>query len=126
MSDLTLSPELSFHAAGQQGSMARTPEPPYYAVIFTSERHEEDDGYGQMADRMMTLAAGQPGYLGVESARGEDRIGITVSYWASLDAIAQWRAHAEHRIARETGRNHWYRHYEVRIAKVERAYGKLA
>src|SRR6218665_2853499 len=35
-----------------------------------------------------------------------------------------WRANAEHRIAQATGRRDWYTHYETRIAKVERAYGK--
>lgn len=77
-----------------------------------------------MSDRMAELAAGQPGYLGVESARGSDGFGITVSYWVSLEAIAAWKAHAEHRIAQETGRKLWYEHYELRIARVERAYAK--
>ena len=69
--------------------LAETPAPPYYAVIFTSHRHEVDDGYAQMAERMLELARCQPGFLGVESAR--DGLGITVSYWADLDSIRQWR-----------------------------------
>jgi heme-degrading monooxygenase HmoA len=103
---------------------AATPEPPYYAVIFTSQRTDGDQGYGDMADRMVELAASQPGYLGVESVRGADGMGITVSYWASTRAIADWKANAEHRIAQETGKRDWYANYQVRIAKVERAYGK--
>jgi len=102
---------------------ARTPAPPYYTVIFSSRRTAIDEGYGAVADRMVELAADQPGYLGVESARGADGFGITVSYWASLDAIAAWKANAEHRIAQVTGRRKWYQHFEVRIARVERAYG---
>ena len=98
--------------------------PPYYAVIFTSTRTAVDAGYGDMAERMVALAAEQPGFLGVESARGADGLGITVSYWASTEAIAAWKANAEHRIAQATGRRDWYTHYETRIAKVERAYGK--
>lgn len=98
-------------------------EPPYYAVIFTSQRTEGDAGYGATADRMVELAAQQPGYLGVESARGADGLGITVSYWRSLDDIAAWRRQLEHRAARDQGRAQWYSHYELRIAKVERAYG---
>lgn len=98
------------------------PEPPYYAVIFTSQRIPGDHGYGGMADRMVALAAGQPGYLGVESARGDDGLGITVSYWRSPEDIAAWRRHAEHQVARDTGRRDWYQHYTLRIAKVERAY----
>lgn len=77
-----------------------------------------------MADHMVELAAGQPGYLGVESVRETDGFGITVSYWASLEAIAAWRSHAEHRIAQENGKALWYEHYELRIACVERAYAK--
>lgn len=107
-------------------SFARLPQPPYYAVIFSSRRSSDDQGYQPMAERMVALAAGQPGFLGVESARGEDGFGITVSYWASEAAIAAWRAHAEHRIAQESGKANWYAHYEVRIARVERAYGKKA
>jgi heme-degrading monooxygenase HmoA len=103
--------------------LAPRPEPPYYAVIFTSLRTAEEAGYGDTAARMAELAAQQPGYLGVESARGEDGLGITVSYWRSLDDIAAWRRQAEHRLARERGRADWYRHYALRIAKVERAYG---
>ncbi len=103
---------------------ADTPEPPYYAVIFASQRNADDAGYAQTADRMVELAALQPGFLGVESTRGGDGFGITVSYWQSLEAIAAWRQQAEHRIAKESGRRDWYAHYELRIAKVERAYGK--
>jgi heme-degrading monooxygenase HmoA len=103
---------------------ARTPRPPYYAVIFTSLRTAGDEaGYGTTADRMVELAAQQPGYLGVESVRGVDGVGITVSYWESEAHIAAWRAHAEHALARERGRSAWYEHYELRVAKVERAYG---
>ena len=105
-------------------SFARTPEPPYYAVIFTSHRSEGDRGYGQMAERMVRLAAKQPGFLGVESVRGADGFGITVSYWANEEAIAGWKAHLEHQPAQEAGKRVWYAHYELRVAKVERAYGK--
>ena len=103
-------------------NFARTPEPPYYAVIFTSTRTAVDDGYGAMADRMVELASQQPGFLGVESTRGVDGLGITVSYWTSLEAIAAWKANAEHRIAQITGHQKWDEHYETRIARVERAY----
>ena len=97
------------------------PEPPYYAVIFTSRRTEVDEGYGAMSDRMVELAARQPGFLGVESARGADGLGITVSYWASLEAIAAWKANSEHRVAQTAGRKKWYSHFDLRIARVERA-----
>lgn len=105
---------------------ASTPKPPYYAVIFTSLRTGNDDGYGDTATRMVELAAGQPGFLGVESARGVDGLGITVSYWASEEAIAHWKRDAEHTLARERGRKDWYAGYETRIAKVERAYSFCA
>lgn len=105
-------------------AFARTPRPPYYAVIFTSRRTPADNGYGAAADRMAELAARQPGYLGVESVRDADGVGITVSYWDSEEAIANWRRDLEHTAARERGRNEWYEHYELRVAKVERAYGK--
>ena len=104
--------------------IAQTPQPPYYAVIFTSVRTTVDDGplsYGDMAARMVELAQEQPGFLGVESARNE--VGITVSYWDSLEAIRHWKHHAEHRIARQTGRERWYESYKTRICKVERDYG---
>lgn len=101
---------------------ARTPDPPYFAVIFTSRRTTVDDGYGAVADRMVELAAGQPGFLGVDSARGPDGLGITVSYWASEAAVAAWKANAEHRVAQITGNKKWYEHFEVRVARVERAY----
>jgi heme-degrading monooxygenase HmoA len=103
---------------------ASTPQPPYYAVIFTSRRTGGDNGYAEMDDRMLELAAEQPGYLGIETARGTDGTGVTVSYWESLEAIAAWKSHAEHRLAQAQGRATWYAQYTVRIAKVERAYGR--
>ena len=105
-------------------SLANTPEPPYYAVIFTSVRTEGDRGYGEMAERMVELAAQQPGFLGVETVHGADGLGITVSYWTSEEAITNWKRNAEHRIAQEAGIQKWYADYRLRIAKVERAYGK--
>lgn len=104
-------------------AVAKTPEPPYYAVIFTSLRMEGERGYGRMAERMVELAAQQPGFLGVESARNPGGLGITVSYWASEEAIVAWKANAEHQIAQETGKRTWYADYHVRVAKVEREYG---
>jgi heme-degrading monooxygenase HmoA len=100
---------------------AQTPDPPYYAVIFTSRRTPDGDGYDDTSDRMLELARQQPGYLGYESARGEDGLGITVSYWESEDAIANWRRHAEHRIAQSRGMEQWYSEFVTRVAKVERA-----
>jgi heme-degrading monooxygenase HmoA len=106
-------------------NFATLPAPPYYAVIFSSLRTQTGaDAYAHMAERMVELAQQQPGYLGAESTRGADGFGITVSYWASLEAIAHWRADAEHRVAQETGKAQWYEHYELRVALVERAYGK--
>jgi len=101
--------------------IARTPEPPYYVVIFTSLRTEVDAGYAEAAQRMLELAAQQPGFLGVESARS-DGLGITLSCWQSEEAIRAWREHAEHSAVREQGRADWYAAFATRVAKVERAY----
>lgn len=105
----------------QQGLLAKTPAPPYYAVIFSSLRTDGDKGYAAMAARMVELAAQQPGFLGIESAR--EGIGITVSYWESLDAIKAWKAHAEHLEAQRRGHAEWYSAFRLRVAKVEREYG---
>ncbi len=94
---------------------------PYYAVIFTSIRTLGDQGYDEMASQMLELAAQQPGFIGVESAREE--IGITVSYWQTLDDIAHWKKQVDHKLAQEKGRALWYSRYTVRICKVEREYG---
>lgn len=102
---------------------ARTPAPPYYAVIFANQRTDGDQGYAATADRMVELAAAMPGFLGIESTRDASGFGITVSYWENEEAIAGWRAHAEHSDARRDGRERWYEHFELRVARVERAYG---
>ncbi|TXS91380.1 antibiotic biosynthesis monooxygenase [Parahaliea maris] len=101
-------------------AIADTPEPPYYAVIFTSTVTGDNSGYQETAQRMLELAARQPGYLGVESAR-ED-VGITVSYWRDLEAIRNWKAQADHREAQRLGRERWYAQYCTRICRVERDY----
>jgi heme-degrading monooxygenase HmoA len=103
--------------------VARTPEPPYYAVIFTSVRGEPDDAYERASQEMLRLAAEQPGYLGVESARNADGLGITVSYWRTPAAMQAWKANAEHLAIQRLGRARWYTSYRVRVCKVEREYG---
>lgn len=94
---------------------------PYYAVIFTSTKTENNEGYEEAAERMVELAKQQPGFLGIESARNE--IGITVSYWKDLESIRQWKLNAEHQLAQQMGKEKWYSHYKTRICKVEREYG---
>lgn len=101
--------------------IAQTPQPPYYAVIFTSERADEDHGYAEMAEEMVKLASLQPGFLGVESAR--EGVGITVSYWDSLEAIQKWKQNERHLVAQRKGMAEWYRTYKTRVCKVERDYG---
>ena len=100
--------------------IAQTPATPYYAVIFTSTRTEGDNGYEAMAEEMDKLAKQQDGFLGVESARNE--LGLTVSYWKSIEAIKNWKANTDHLVAQKQGRDVWYAHYKVRICKVERDY----
>lgn len=102
---------------------AKTPQPPYYAVIFSSQRSEGDHGYGNMAEKMVTLASNQPDFLGVESVRDGDGLGITVSYWESLDAIRNWKANEAHLGAQGKGKTIWYENYITRICRVEREYG---
>jgi heme-degrading monooxygenase HmoA len=104
--------------------LARTPKPPYYAVIFTSRRTAADpEGYDRTGDRMVELAATMPGYLGIESARNSDGVGITVSYWDSVESIRRWRDHAEHRVAQLAGKERWYERYSLRVCRVEKQYG---
>ena len=102
---------------------ASLPSPPYYAVVFTSLRTAGDNGYGQRAKEMLELAADQPGFLGVDSARGTDGLGITVAYWADEESITAWRDHPAHALTRAEGRELWYESFAVHVAKVERAYG---
>jgi heme-degrading monooxygenase HmoA len=99
--------------------IAKTPNPPYYAVIFASQRTEGDQGYGKMAEKMVELASQQNGFLGVESARDEG-LGITVSYWESLEAIKNWKAHSLHQVAQGKGKTVWYQNFSLRVCKVER------
>jgi len=93
---------------------------PYYAVIFTTIRTEGDTGYVEMAQKMEELASKQPGYIGIESARSE--MGITVSYWESLEAISKWKENSEHLVAQKMGKEKWYSWYKLRICLVEREY----
>ncbi len=100
--------------------IAKTPKPPYYAVIFSSVRKDSDQGYSEMAEKMVKLAAEQSGFLGAESTRND--LGITVSYWKSLEAIKLWKMNLEHREAQKRGIGEWYKCYKVRIARVEQDY----
>src|SRR5690606_30697136 len=103
-------------------SFAKTPEPPYFAVIFSSQRTDGDLGYSAMATHMVELAAQQEGFLGAESARDAGGFGITVSYWSSEEAIKCWKANVEHLVAQQKGKSTWYEQFKVRVSRVERAY----
>lgn len=103
-------------------ALVRTPEPPYYAVIFVSLHKNDDPAYVKTADRMVELAAKQDGYLGYESARDERGLGITLSYWRDEPSIKAWKQQVEHALAQQRGKREWYSHYELRVAKVERAF----
>ncbi|MEB2775444.1 antibiotic biosynthesis monooxygenase [Algoriphagus sp. D3-2-R+10] len=101
--------------------IANTPDPPYYAVIFSNIRTQIEEGYEETALEMVRLAEAQEGYLGHESIR--DGLGITVSYWESLDAIRNWKQQTDHLLAQKMGRKKWYSAYKTRICLVERDYG---
>lgn len=96
-------------------------EQTYYAVIFSSQRTAGDNGYGNMAHKMEELASKQKGFIGIESAR-DSELGITVSYWKSLEDIKLWKENAAHKVAQEKGKEEWYKNYNVRICKVEKDY----
>lgn len=100
--------------------ISKTPAPPYYAVIFTSLRTEGDKGYDKTANRMIDLVKEQNGFLGMETARSE--VGITISYWKTLQAIQDWKKNTEHQTAQKNGIEKWYVAYKIRICKVERDY----
>ena len=102
-------------------NIAYTPEPPYYAVIFTSLLKDDVAGYEVTADLMVSIAKQQDGYLGMETAR--DGLGITVSYWKDLESIKNWKANTDHQVAQQKGRSDWYAAYKTRITLVERDYG---
>ena len=99
-------------------TLAHTPAPPYYAVIFTTVKSENQEGYAGMNARMFELAKQQKGYLGIESAKGE--IGISVTYWETLEDIARWKNHAEHQAAQRKGYETWYQAFATRVCLVER------
>lgn len=103
--------------------IAPLPEPPYTAVIFSNIRTEGENGYTVMGTRMQELAKSQPGYLGYESARDDQGFGITVSYWTDDEAARAWKQVQEHAVAQQRGREVWYSDYQVRVARVNRAYG---
>lgn len=98
------------------------PDPPYYAVIFSNQGSEDMSGYAAMAEAMDRLASEQPGYIGRESARDEQGFAVTVSYWQDEESIRNWRENLRHAAAQETGKARWYKHYTLRVAKVERQY----
>ena len=101
---------------------AKTPEPPYYAVIFTSRRTVGDDGYSAMMEVVTKHAVEHPGFLGRESVRRPDGFGVTVIYYKDKAAVEAWRNHTTHRVAQEVGKQRWYERYEMRLARVESAY----
>jgi heme-degrading monooxygenase HmoA len=105
-------------------NFAQTPQPPYYAVIFASLRAIGDDGYSEMAEKTVNLAQNSPGFLGVDSARGSDGFGITISYWKTEEDALRWKENSEHKMAQFLGRKTWYKDFSLRVAEVKRSYTK--
>jgi heme-degrading monooxygenase HmoA len=105
--------------------VAKTPKPPYFAVVFTSINAEVDHTeHVEMYARLVQRASTYDGYLGIEGARNSDGTGVAVVYWKDLDSIEAWAKDPEHQVAKRKGREIWYSHYMIRISKVERAYGR--
>lgn len=100
-----------------------TLQTPYYAVIFSSLKSDDLEGYDQAAQRMEVLSAAQPGYLGMVHAMTDEGISVTTSYWQDLAAISAWKTQSEHIAAQQMGKKQWYDEYTIEIARVERAYG---
>jgi heme-degrading monooxygenase HmoA len=110
------------HPAVKANIMTTRP-PGTIAVIFVAQRSLDDDaGYRAAATEMDSLAATQPGYVGIDSVRGSDGLGITVSYWADDEAAKGWRDHPRHAAIRDQGRGKWYTHYDLHVATVSRSY----
>jgi heme-degrading monooxygenase HmoA len=103
-------------------NFVETPEPPYYVVVFTSQRKDADPAYEAMAMEMAGLASAQPGFIGVESAHDAEGFGVTVVYFRDEESVLAWKNNDRHKDAQKLGKERWYAHYEVRVAKVERAY----
>lgn len=104
-------------------TIAATPKPPYYAVVFTASRTpDQSEEYDQLAIRMVELAMQQPGFLGLEYGAAPDGTELTVSYWESLESIQHWRNHEEHLVAQDQGKSRWYADYHIRITRVEYDY----
>jgi heme-degrading monooxygenase HmoA len=99
--------------------IAKLPKPPYYAVIFSAQRTEGDNGYAKMAEKMVELASKQEGFLGIESVSDEE-LEITVSYWQTLGDIKNWKEHSAHQVAQERGKKEWYKNFALRVCKVDR------
>jgi heme-degrading monooxygenase HmoA len=105
--------------------VAKTPKPPYFAVVFTSINADVDHTeHVERYARLVQLASTYDGYLGIEGARNSDGTGVAVVYWKDLDSIEAWAKDPEHQVAKRKGREIWYSHYMIRISKVERAYGR--
>ena len=102
-----------------------TLEPPYYACVFSRITRPDPDGLAAMNARMVELASQMPGFLGAEDVNEGSR-GLGVSYWTDLDSVAAWKQNGEHRIAQALGKKRWFERFQIRIAKVERAYGFVA
>ena len=96
--------------------------PPYYAVVFSSVRRPSIPEYAAAGQRMTELTAAQPGFLGIEELN-EGQRGITISYWADLDSIQAWKKNAEHQMAQAKGQKFWYERFELKVARVAKAYG---
>lgn len=101
---------------------APLPDPPYWAVIFTAQLSDDTEGYGAMADAIVNRALEQPGCIGLETTRDKSGLGITVSYWDSEAALLNWKADAKHLVAQKMGKDKWYSHYTLRVARVDRHY----
>jgi heme-degrading monooxygenase HmoA len=59
----------------------------------------------------------------MDSVEGSDGISIVVAYWKGEESIRKWNHHLEHLEAQKEGRRRWFKSYQGRVGKMERAYG---
>jgi heme-degrading monooxygenase HmoA len=102
-------------------------QPGFFIVVFEfSVTSEHKDKYFDLALDLKPHLEKIEGFISVErfqSITDPDKF-ISISYWRNEESLVKWRNAGAHRLAQGIGMNQVFQDYNLRVAKVIRAYDK--
>jgi heme-degrading monooxygenase HmoA len=91
-------------------------------IVFRSriKPHADLQQLGRLGERMLELAASMPGYRSYKDFTAQDGENVSVVEFESLETLARWRDHPEHKAVQDRGRREFFESYVVQVCTLVR------